>query len=266
VVLSYGPSHDSVSLQARSGTSLLMVVVAAARVLPPSLIHELVSPAAVVAFGGDQLGRLDLVGPAHSPPLPELQGMAGTGVAGCPRAWAHEPLLPCRDVPGAFSPDPSTGLSTAQSASGTLGAGYVGNAVAGFGCGSGEAEGFLLGSSYQQVASAGALILSLAFSCPSAVTADKAANSVFAAAKVSFHRTPPVLGDRVEIGTSLTPPSGSVVAIAVVGTTLVVIEDASGSSLPVADAERVTAVGAAEGFLKDQLRQLERTGPPVTGS
>ncbi|MDA8061046.1 MAG: hypothetical protein M0T80_01215 [Actinomycetota bacterium] len=285
VILSPGVSHDAGSVQVRSGTSLVTTMVIVATDLGENLPQELSSPALLVALGSAQLRQLDRVGPARSsPPPPELAGMNRLGVQGCPSEWSSEAVLPCADVPRAFSVDPTTGVSTASSGSGapTEGLGALAGAAQDAGCENISADGFLLGSSILQLSSShseGAIILSMAASCSSVADADNAFNGIVHASEPSSGNGSsgsaasgplpdvPRIGGRSIVLAGSSPGVGTraLEAVVVSGTSVLTVLVGAGYGLPAKDLAILNSVTELVRLARDQLRQLERVEPPGVG-
>ena len=250
--------HDTGYGVVVSGSTILYVEVSASTALPIDVVHELTLPNAIVGFARHQYDKFLQVGSVRLPlPAPDLAapGALSAGVWGCPRAWLSAPLLPCKDIPHAFSPDPSAGDSASASRN-TQALQTAGK----YGCSGAASETFVIGVSTAEAASQGAILVSEEFSCPSVADADSAMQGTFASLGVPADPGAPRIGDRSELGTST--PSGHVDGgVAVVsGTSVAVIGIRAASVLPSLALQVLVSPNAIAGFARDQLAQFGQAG------
>ena len=250
--------HDTGYGVVVSGSTVLYVEVSASTALPIDVVHELTLPNAVVGFARDQYHKLLQVGPVRLPlPAPDLAapGALSAGVGGCPQAWLSAPLLPCKDIPHAFSPDPSAG----DSASASRNAQALQTASK-YGCTGAASETFVIGASTAQAASQGAILVSEEFSCPSAADADSAMQGTFASLGVPADPGAPRIGDRSELGTSTASGQANAGVAVVSGTSVAIIGIRAASALPSRTLQVLVSPSATAGFARDQLAQLRKAG------
>lgn len=250
--------HDTGVGVAVANSTILFVEVSASTTLPVSADHELTLPNAVVSFLQDQYRKLLQVGTVRLPlPSPNLAASEALspGVGGCPQAWLSAPLLPCKDIPRVFSPDPSAG-DTGNGSRNTQ-ALSSGNK---YGCTGAASEIFVTGTSAKQAALQGAILVSEDFSCPSAANADSAMRGTFASLGVTADPSAPHLGDLSEVGTSTTSGQDKAGVTVVSGTSVASIAVLAAPSLPSKVLRSLVSPNAIASFARDQLAQLHRAG------